>query len=274
MSAQIRVFACILAALSGISIGYSLPRDADDPTTALAEAAPVSRETRTETAVPAKPEPPMTQATPTRIGWTLRTEPSERPDLTNVYLSVSSDEPLQCGPRRRATLLLRCFENRTAIYVAHDCATPPSDSGDWPVKVQIDDGASRSVRMTVDSRGEAFGHWNTQSARPLIETLTNAQSLHVRFADATGLPNDLRFPIIDLAAPLSTLREACHWTDAPVTPQAPTLTASAPPEAEAPAYGGILRSARLNFLAPLPQRARAGLTFDTPLVPIAAASPG
>ncbi|WP_179379152.1 type VI secretion system-associated protein TagO [Jannaschia marina] len=150
-----------------------------------------------------------------RSAWTLRSEPSGFADVLNVYLSVPSDAPLACGARRRASLMLRCLEDRTAIYIAHDCATPAIDPDGWQVDLRLDDGAAETRWMQVDSRGEAFGHWDYRDARTLMETLLEGETLHVRFDDIEGRRSAMRFPLDGLDAALPDLTRACHWSDVP-----------------------------------------------------------
>ncbi|WGH79369.1 hypothetical protein [Jannaschia ovalis] len=163
-------------------------------------------------------------------GWRVLEEAAAFSGLCNVFLSVPSGAPLTCGPRRRATLFLRCLEDRTAAYVAHDCQTPGGAEG-WPVGLRLDAGEPRVAMLDVDRRGEAFGHWDYRGAREFIESLLGAERLHLRFTDGSGTTERVTFPVADLAAPLARLAAACHWSEVP--PWAAASDAPGGPQAAA-----------------------------------------
>lgn len=216
MPVPVRIFAFAATAVSGIAAGYGLV-DRPPPQISITEAKPAALRP-SEPVIPALiaeqvPDPVADIEETTR--WTLLQENGAFDDLTNVYLSVPSDAPLSCGARRRASLMLRCLEDRTSIYVAHDCATPPIHSGDWDVDLRLDQNPVETRQMQVDSRGEALGHWEYQDARILIERLTTADRLHMRFTDDEGVATALQFPVAGLSDHLETLRTACHWSDVP-----------------------------------------------------------
>jgi hypothetical protein len=209
----LRLLAYLTTALSGIAVGYSFVDPAPPEMIAAQEQTTVSQPPV------ALPVPPVVarsaDQSPPEARWNLREDVSAFDDFTNVYLSVPSDAPLTCGARRRASLMLRCLADKTAIYIAHDCATPPIDPDGWNVDLRLDDAPAQSVQMQVDDRGEAFGHWDYRDARTFIERLEAADRLHVRFTDASGLESVLQFPVTGLTDRVDTLREACHWSDTP-----------------------------------------------------------
>ena len=227
MSLPFRAAAYLVATLSGASLGYSISGGVGDGAVSrntMPSTLPVGTPPVTPVATPETmsdgPPPTTVQTTAApdgdtvdTSGWTLRSEVSDFDNLTNVFLSVSSDRPLPCGPRRRATLMLRCLQDRTAVYIAHDCATPPGDPDGWQVEQRLDTAAATTAYMEVDSHGEAFGYWQYRPARTLIENLIRADNLHLRFTDADGLTSEMRFPLTGLTEALPTLSAACNWSD-------------------------------------------------------------
>lgn len=217
----LRSVAYAIAALSGVAIGHSLPSAPVPPSPVAVAEAPLPpwpiqlRDVMQQTATVAPPTAPAKPPDEPLPRWTLRTEDDAVSGFTDVYLSVASDRPLRCGPRRRAMLMLRCLGDRTSVYVAHDCATPSTGSGTWPVDLRLDGADVTSVAFEVDGAGEAFGHWDYRPARELIEDLARAETLHLRFSDLTGAEAEMRFPLMGLAAHLPTLRRACHWSEVP-----------------------------------------------------------
>ncbi|SDY60179.1 Type VI secretion system VasI, EvfG, VC_A0118 [Jannaschia faecimaris] len=215
MSFFLRLFAFAGTAAAGVTLGYYglalRPSPQINVTAADRIALPPSHPMPPRPMAPIiVPEPPAP-----RQPWTLRQEAATVTDLTNVYLSVPSEEALTCGPRRRASLILRCLEDQTSVYIAHDCATPPTDPDGWPVDLRLGDGPATRMLMQVDSQGEALGHWEHQAARILIERLLTADTLHLGFADADGIANRMHFPLSGLGSRLDTLKTACHWAAVP-----------------------------------------------------------
>lgn len=256
MIAPLRIFAVLIAAASGIAIGYGvtdmtgsgIPEGTAEttvfrdnlPPPVLAIARPVVA--RAEIV-------PQHNVAAVRPRWTLRQDAAVFDDLTNIYVSVPSIAPLRCGPRRRATLMLRCLEDRTAVYIAHDCPTPPGDPAGWQVDLRLDDGPVQTVAMEIDSLGEAIGHWDYPAARTFIEALLPVEDLAVRFTDATGQRSEMTFPVAGLAPHLDRLSAACHWS--PTPPWAQTAAAPATGLRSAPPARAASQTPQLSDLHPL-----------------------
>ncbi|MFO6465656.1 type VI secretion system-associated protein TagO [Jannaschia sp. KMU-145] len=216
MSFILRSMALVLALASGYALGRAgdavmLGAAAAPAMAAPQQAAPTAIATEVLAVPPSRPATP----TPPPSPWTVLTEDSTFDGFENVYLSTPSDAPLTCGARRRATLFLRCFGDRTAAYIAHDCQTPARDPDGWPVELRLDDGPATATRMQVDDRGESLGYWTYEGARTFIEDLAGRRTLHARFTDQSGRIEQLSFPISGLAPHLDALRAACHWSETP-----------------------------------------------------------
>lgn len=220
MTRFVRTFcAFLLAVASGIAVGYDLPRfshGSGDVVMAPARPAPLDISVRRPSALLEDMEAPVAVSdTPWRPSWTMRSEQSPFSGRTNVYLSTASDGPLRCGPRRRATLMLRCQEDATTAYVAHDCDTPTLDDEGWHMELVIDDGPLEPLQLQSDDRGEALGFWTYREARPFIERLMDARQLHLRFTDLRGRQNEMSFDLEGLGDEIGALRQACGWSAIP-----------------------------------------------------------
>ncbi len=220
MTSFVRTFcAFVLAVASGIAVGYDLPRILDgsgEVAMAPARPAPLDVVVRRPSALLEDRESAVLMSdTPWRPSWTMRSEQSPFSGRTNVYLSTASNGPLRCGPRRRATLMLRCQEDATTAYIAHDCDTPTLDGDGWDVEFVLDDGPLETLQLLSDDRGEALGFWTYREARPFIERLMRARQLHLRFADLRGRQNEMSFDIAGLEDEIGTLRQACGWSAIP-----------------------------------------------------------
>lgn len=147
--------------------------------------------------------------------WTVRQDPSAFTGLMDVFVTVASDDPVACGSRRRASLILRCLDDRTSALIGHDCETPPSGADGWPIELRLDDGPIAQADWLPDARGETFGQWTYRDARTFMETLIPSERLHVRFADLHGVTSEMSFPVGGLAEALEPLRQACGWSERP-----------------------------------------------------------
>ncbi|WP_371154840.1 type VI secretion system-associated protein TagO [Jannaschia sp. 2305UL9-9] len=178
--------------------------------------APAGPLDRLRCAVPRRASPTdvemMSASTPTSR-WTLREEDSAFGGPQNVFLSAPSDGPATCGRRVRASLILRCLDDQTAIYVIHECATPRIGSEGWAADIRLDDEAVERLRMTPTHQGDGFGHFTYRDARTLIDRMRNAAHLHLRFQDIEGISTELRFATGGLASDLAKLTRACGWSD-------------------------------------------------------------
>lgn len=239
MAFPIRAFAIVLAALSGGLIGYDLAsRDRADtgrapvqgppppsaeservvttPGTARAQVVEAPRRpVAPRPLVPPSPPDSMPTRVPSTNGpaWRIRQEASAVAGLTNVFLSVPSRDPVSCGTRRRATLILRCLDDRTTALIGHDCETPFRGGRSWPVAWQLDDLPVTDSHWLPDARGETFGRWTYREARTFIEALMAGETLRVRFDDAAGVTSEMSFPIAGLDRALPPLRAACGWSE-------------------------------------------------------------
>lgn len=157
----------------------------------------------------------MMAAATAKSRWSLREENSAFGGPNDVFLSVPSEGPATCGRRVRASLILRCLDDQTAIYVIHECATPRIGSEGWAADIRLDDGAVERVRMTPTQIGDGFGFFAYRDARTLIDRLRRTSALHLRFQDIEGISTELRFPTAGLSGGLMPLTRACGWSDVP-----------------------------------------------------------
>ncbi|MEM8848962.1 MAG: type VI secretion system-associated protein TagO [Pseudomonadota bacterium] len=215
MASSIRVLSVILATASGISFGYGLAIRPDLAPQTLGAALPSPPDWATPITVSVLPEwrhsaPPP--AEPVSV-WNTRQDPSAFTGLMDVFVTVASNDPVACGSRRRASLILRCLDDRTSALIGHDCETPPIEQDGWPIELRLDDGPIVDARWLPDARGETFGQWTYREARTFIETLIPSETLHVRFDDIHGVTSEMSFPIWGLEEALEPLQHSCGWSE-------------------------------------------------------------
>ncbi|MEM8824031.1 MAG: hypothetical protein AAGF30_10515, partial [Pseudomonadota bacterium] len=163
MGALVRVLAVLIAVLSGMAIGYRLARpdmhkdigrSIEQPLEPAAAAPAIDVPSRaaiqgplprTED-TPPDHQPPLTTSIAVSVlppppAWHVRQDASGFNGSTDVFVSVTSDDPVACGTRRRAALILRCLDDRTSVLIGHGCNTPARGPDRWPIDLRLDDGS-------------------------------------------------------------------------------------------------------------------------------------
>lgn len=147
--------------------------------------------------------------------WVVNITKSKFTDQTNVALTVFSEEPMKCdwGRGRKAALVIRCLENRTAMYFNTGCHMV---SGDYTtldeVDLRIDDKPMRTLRMTESNDHKALGLWRGSTSIPVIKYLFGGSRLLARMTPYSGSPFTVTFNITGLTDAIVPLRESCGWS--------------------------------------------------------------
>jgi type VI secretion system protein VasI len=158
---------------------------------------------------------PVTTVVPTKSEWGVRVDESEMTDETTVVLRVESEDPVQCNfsGMERPTLILRCQENTTAVYIAtdgcHMASSEYNNYGDVTYRLDNDPARTRGFQESTDNR--ALGLWSGGEAIPLIKAMLGHDEMLVRFTPFSSSPLTAKFPIAGLDEAVRPLREACGW---------------------------------------------------------------
>ena len=154
-------------------------------------------------------------ATDTETDWDVRIETSAFDDTTTVFISVNSEEPLTCGHGlnggQPATLMLRCTENTTSMFLATDCHLASGHGGYGNIDLRIDDEAAFDLSFEASTNNRALGLWNGGRAIGPIKRLLGADRLLMRFTPYAENAQTVKFPISGLDEAIIPLREACNW---------------------------------------------------------------
>lgn len=146
--------------------------------------------------------------------WSVRQEPSEFTDDTNVYLSLQSRDASVCGINRddKVVLWIRCREDTTSLLFQTSCHMTSSSRSDYgDVHVSFDDGAARVVPMTKWRDDHSLGLWRGGDAIPLLRDMLDAQTMTVRMKPFDEDLFTVTFDVAGLDAAIAPLRAACHW---------------------------------------------------------------
>jgi type VI secretion system protein VasI len=158
---------------------------------------------------------PEAQEVETDTAWDVRTETSAFDDTTSVYMSVESEEVLTCGrglsAPRNATLMLRCSENTTAMYLSTDCHLASGHGGYGNIDLRIDDSPAFELAFEASTNNSALGLWNGGRSIGPIKRLIGADQLLMRFTPYAENAQTVTFPISGLEEAIAPLREACNW---------------------------------------------------------------
>jgi type VI secretion system protein VasI len=146
--------------------------------------------------------------------WDIRSETSAFQDTTDVYMRLESEGVVACnqfGPSQKATLLLRCMENSTNLYIATNCHLASGFHGYGEVEYRIDQNKARTKQFDSSTDNKALGLWSGGTAIPMIKEMFGAETLLVRFTPFNMNPVTASFPISGTESAVSELRKACHW---------------------------------------------------------------
>ncbi|MEM7711303.1 MAG: type VI secretion system-associated protein TagO [Pseudomonadota bacterium] len=236
MAILTRTLSLVLALLSGGLLGYGVarlsPSETPAPSVASVPRAPVQgppapadldrsiaigaaqRPPGSPESNPSLPSDPTARASaPERTSaWTIRQDASAITGLTDVFVSLESDDAIACGGRP-AVLLLRCLNGQMTALIGHGCQIPADGNRTWPVDLRMDDTPTERQFWLPDASGETLGRWNDREARAFIDPLLSADMLHVRFQDGQDAASEMSFSLVGLDEVLPRLRTACAWRD-------------------------------------------------------------
>ncbi len=157
---------------------------------------------------------PVTETldTPVESPWTVRSTQSEMTDDTTVVLTVRTESALPCGySPSPATLVLRCSENKTVIYINTTCHLASGTGGYGQVTYRFDDNSAETREFSDSTDNRALGLWSGGKSIPLINKMFGNSSALFRFTPYGDSPVTARFDISGLEEAITPLREACHW---------------------------------------------------------------
>jgi len=140
--------------------------------------------------------------------WQHSSENSALDNRQDVWLRVRSTntEGNAIGSPIRATLWVRCMENKTNIFIGFDRYTTDNQS----VKFKLDEGAIKKQWMEVMRGGDGIGVWSGRRAIPLIKQMFGKEKLVVAYDTYTG-PVEFTFDISGLNERIDPLAKACQW---------------------------------------------------------------
>ncbi|MCV2877586.1 type VI secretion protein [Sedimentimonas flavescens] len=157
---------------------------------------------------------PTTEVVAAPGDWSIEVKKSDFEDTTDVFMRVASQKPVSCGHFKgpqNITLLLRCKENTTSIFIATHCHLTSGHGGYGNVDIRLDDQKSFVSRMDDSTDNSALGLWSGSRSIPLIKQMLGKERMLVRFTPFSESPVTAEFNISGLDEAIKPLREACKW---------------------------------------------------------------
>lgn len=156
---------------------------------------------------------PVTQEIETESEWQTRLETSAMTDQTNVYMSLLSEEVVNCGwETQKTTLLVRCRENTTSVIFSTGCHMTSSDYSNYgDVTYRLDDGLAQTIGFRESTNNRSLGLWRGAKAIPFAKEMLGKDRLIARMTPYGENAFTATFNISGLEAEIGPLRDACGW---------------------------------------------------------------
>lgn len=140
--------------------------------------------------------------------WQYSDEHSALDNRKDVWLSVRSDntEGNSIGTPKRATLWLRCMDNKTNVLIGFDRYT----TDDQNVRFKFDDGSVQKQWMATMRGGDGIGIWSGSRAIPFIKKMYGKDRMVIAYETYSG-PVEFSFNISGVRARIDVLADACSW---------------------------------------------------------------
>ncbi len=139
--------------------------------------------------------------------WNVRTDTSKLTDETNVYITTSSIDPIknQFGQRISPTLILRCAENTTNLFVTWEMFL---GTDTIEITERIDKEKVKKSTWTIST-----DHKASFKRQPIdfIKKLEGKQVLLLELTPYGESPRMVEFDITGIEEVITPLKNACNW---------------------------------------------------------------
>lgn len=157
---------------------------------------------------------PSVVATPTKSDWVVETETSKLTDDKNVFLYLTSKEPVSCKWKQgqKAFLTIRCREKTTAAILSTECHMSSSQYDRYgEVDYRVDEAPAKVAKMEASTNNTSLGLWRGANAIPFVKQLLGGKVLIMRYTPYGDSAMTSEFNIVGLDEAIKPLREACNW---------------------------------------------------------------
>lgn len=149
--------------------------------------------------------------------WQASEERSKMDGSLTVALALNSPDTVQGWlESMRPTLIVRCLEHKTSVYVVTGTAAQPVEGANeqYPVDLRFDEGKPTTQWWSESTDSKALGVWESESAIALGRRLAKAKKLVFRFTPINASPVIASFDLSGLDHLLPKVALACDWASA------------------------------------------------------------
>lgn len=141
--------------------------------------------------------------------WRYSEEKSALDNRKDIWLSVISEntQANSIGSPIRATLWVRCMENKTNVLIGFDRYTTDNQS----VRYKLDDGSVQKQWMETMRGRDGIGIWSGGRAIPFTKKMFGKERLVIAYDTYTG-PVEFTFDISGLRDRIDPLADECSWS--------------------------------------------------------------
>jgi type VI secretion system protein VasI len=146
--------------------------------------------------------------------WSVRSETSAMTDRTDVFLSLDSEEIIDCGWNngKKISLVIRCYDDKTSLYFDTGCHMTSSEYNDYgDIQYRIDSGSAKKVGGEESTNNRALGLWSGGQAIPMIKQMIGKSKMLVRMTPFGENSFAATFNIAGLDKAIEPLKKACGW---------------------------------------------------------------
>lgn len=145
--------------------------------------------------------------------WFVKVDQSALDDSKTVILTLDSKTQFydQYGQLKNGTLIIRCMENTTSLYIIWGGHFMSDSRNGGRVDYRVDDKKASRVNMVESNDNKALGLWNGGKSIPFIKKLLGANQLYVRATPFSESAVQMSFNIAALDKAIEPLRETCKW---------------------------------------------------------------
>lgn len=159
---------------------------------------------------------PAQQDTPSAShtgNWTIRQDKSQFDDTPLVILRLDSRDDVagRFGGRATPSLILRCMENTTVLFINPGDHFVSDIQGYGKVTYRIDDQQAASWSMAASTDNQVLGLWSGGKSIPQIKKLMQGETLLIRLTPFNESALEFGFDLSGLDTAIQPLRSACNW---------------------------------------------------------------
>lgn len=157
---------------------------------------------------------PQVKTEPSAGKWDVQSQTSKMTDDVDVFLTLNSDETIDCGWNKgtKIDLVIRCMEKTTSVYFATGCHMASSEYDRYgDIEYRLDSEKTRTVSADASTDNKALGLWSGGKSIPIIKQLISKSQMTVRMTPFSENSFTASFNIAGLEEAIKPLRKACGW---------------------------------------------------------------